>query len=108
MMTMQKLEQKLQRADRKQEPLYLFLQFHFADADLVILCHDLLADDPDRAPGGRRQPETDDRDLRTRVIRMHRLYRLCGKPVLPQEVPSDRNADGARRIPPPTGSGAVP
>ena len=62
------------------------LQFHFADADLGILCHDLLADDPDRAPGGRRQPETDDRDLRTRVIRMHRLYRLCGKPVLPQEV----------------------
>ena len=37
------------------------LQFHFADADLGILCHDLLADDPDRAPGGRRQPETDHR-----------------------------------------------
>ena len=68
--------------------LYLFCNFISLMLIFGILCHDLLADDPDRAPGGRRQPETDDRDLRTRVIRMHRLYRLCGKPVLPQEVPS--------------------
>lgn len=107
MMTMQKLEEKLQKADRKQAGLYLFCNFIslmlISAYSAMIFSPTILTVLPE---GG---------DSRKQMIAILSLrcsdgtvFTVYAAVCFPKKITSARNIDGARRISPPAGSGIIP